>query len=82
MSISSSTSLVYPIEVFLAEVILLDWLLSLFFGLRPVFRALPVTRHLQNPDHFIVQLFSYALKKIWALIILSFRLFAQKIGTP
>ena len=66
MSISSSTSLVYLIEVFLADVILSDWLLSPFFGLRPVFRALPVTRHLQNPDHFIVQLFSYALKKIWA----------------
>ena len=59
MSISSSTSLVYLIEVFLADVILSDWLLSPFFGLRPVFRALPVTRHLLNP----VELFSYALKK-------------------
>ena len=30
----------------------------LFPSLRPVSRTIPVTRHLPNPDHFAVQLFS------------------------
>ena len=66
MSLSSPTSLVFRIEVFLADVIVSDWLLSLFFGQRPVFRALPVTRHLQNP----VELFSYALRKRFGPLII------------
>ena len=38
-----------------------------------VFRAFAVIRHLQNPDHFVVQLFSYTLEKRFRpLIMLSF----------
>ena len=53
-----------------------------FFRFPSVSQALPVTRHLRNPDHFVVQLFSYALEKIFEpLIMLSFPLIrAQKLA--
>ena len=40
------------------------------FAILAVFRftsGFPVTRHLQNPDHFVIQLLSFALEKEFAL---------------
>ena len=34
-----------------------------YYDLLKFFLALPVTRHLRNPDHLVVQLLSYALEK-------------------
>ena len=64
ITLSSSTPPVYTIIVFLANLFLVVWLLSLFSGLLPVSRTLQVTWYLKNPHHFVVQLFSYTLKKI------------------
>ena len=38
-------------------------LLSMFSGFLSVSRTLPVTQHLRNPDHFVVQLFIYKLNE-------------------
>ena len=62
ITLSSSTPPVYTIIVFLANLFLVVWLLSLFSGLLPVSRTLQVTWYLKNPHHFVVQLFSYTLK--------------------
>ena len=47
------------------------------------FRALPVPRHLRNPDHLVVQLFSYAFEKNLGLQLCTvWRLFAHKNCLP
>ena len=61
--LSSSTSPFPPIKLFWPKFYHEVWPLSLFFGLLPVYRSLPVSRHDSNPAHDTVQLFSYHLQK-------------------
>ena len=61
-TLSSSTYSVLPKKLFEPNFYHKMWPLSLFFGLIPVYRSLPVTRHDSYPGHDTVQLFSYHLQ--------------------
>ena len=61
-TLSSSTHSVLPKKLFGPNFYHKMWPLSLFFGLLPVYRSLPVTRHDSYPAHDIVQLFSYHIQ--------------------
>ena len=63
ITLSSSPSLIPPIEVFWANFYLIVWPLSLFFGLLPVYRGLPVHRKWPNPAHDTVPSLCYMIAK-------------------
>ena len=70
ITFSSSMPSVYPVKIYSAILVLT---VRLFSSLLPVSLKVPVTRHLRNPDNFVVQHFSFTLKENFLQkIMLSF----------